>query len=118
VKYPCARTCSKATCPGYHKESTGMRADAPGAQAKAEKLLRKRLGEVDSGKLIGPAPLKTTFFEMAECARGDYKSKRLRSLDRLNYSIVHLEKFFGAATLAVAITKDRLDAYVAARRKE
>jgi len=46
VKYPCARTCGKAACPGYHVESTGMKADAPGAQAKAEKLLRKRLGEV------------------------------------------------------------------------
>ncbi|HKB40990.1 MAG TPA: site-specific integrase, partial [Gemmataceae bacterium] len=118
IKFPCARTCGKATCPGYHVESTGLRHDAPGAQAKAEKLLRKRLGEVDGGKLIGPAPLKTTFFEMAEAARGDYRSKRLRTLKRLNYSIKHLEDFFGPATLAVAITKDRLDAYVAARRKD
>ena len=118
IKFPCARTCGKATCPGYHVESTGLKHDAPSAQAKAEKLLRKRLGEVDGGKLIGPAPPKTTFFEMAEAARGDYRSKRLRTLKRLNYSIEHLEEFFGPATLAVAITKDRLDAYVAARRKD
>ena len=63
-------------------------------------------------------PLRTTFFEMAEAARGDYRSKRLRTLKRLNYSIKHLEDFFGPATLAVAIRKDRLDAYVAARRKD
>ena len=118
IKFPCARTCGKAECPGYHVESTGMKADAPGAQAKAEKLLRKRLGEVDGGKLIGPAPLRTTFFEMAEAARGDYRTRRLRTLKRLNISIKHLEDFFGPATLAVAITKDRLDAYVAARRKD
>jgi integrase len=118
IKFPCARTCGKAECPGYHVESTGLKHDAPGAQAKAEKLLRKRLGEVDGGKLIGPAPLRTTFFEMAEAARLDYTTRRLRSLDRLNYAISHLEEFFGAATLAVAITKDRLDAYVAERRRQ
>src|SRR5690349_9863881 len=55
---------------------------------------------------------------MRPMRRGDYRSKRLRTLKRLNYSIKHLEDFFGPATLAVAITKDRLDAYVAARRKD
>ena len=33
-------------------------------------------------------------------------------------TIKHLEEFFGAATLAVAITKDRIDDYIGSRRKE
>jgi integrase len=70
------------------------------------------------GKLIGPAPLKTTFHEMVEIARLDYQTQKRRSLDRLNYSIKDLEAFFPPATLAVAITKDRLDAYVVERRNE
>jgi integrase len=72
---------------------------------------------VDGGRLIGPAPLKTTFLEMAAAARGDYRTKRLRSLKRLNISIKRLEEFFGAATLAVAISKDRIDDYIGSRRK-
>jgi integrase len=58
-----------------------------------------------------------TFFEMAAAARGDYRTRRLRTLKRLNISIKHLEEFFGAATLAVAITKDRIDGYIGSRRK-
>jgi hypothetical protein len=58
------------------RESSGS-----AAKSDAEKLLRKRLGEVASGKrLIGSDLERTTFDDLARMIRDDYRAENRRSI--------------------------------------
>ncbi len=92
-------------------------------------LLRKRLGEIGRGRLIGPREEKVTFEDLAVDLVRDYELRGLVSantlggrladgrldLDHLGGRLRHLHDFFGRDR-ALDITAARLRAYQSARR--
>lgn len=85
--------------------------------SEARKLLKKRLGEIGRGRLMGPIEEKVTFEELAEYITCDYEINGKRSLAGVNLSISHLREFFGLDR-AVDITTDRVKVYISQRQKE
>jgi len=98
---------------------------------EAQRLLRERLGNRETGKLVG----RPDRVVLAEYANGDGGTKKLvgglralaekqydidgrRSKDRVVQYWTHLEQFFGAGTRVVDINGVRLDDYAAARLAE
>ncbi len=83
----------------------------------ASKLLKKRLGEIGRGRLIGPQEEKVTFESMAKDLERDYAINGKRSGETLSYLLRHLREGFGMLR-AVDITTDRVRAYVATRQQD
>lgn len=81
----------------------------------AGKLLKKRLGEIGRGRLIGPNEEKVTFESMAADLVNDYKTNGKRSVRSAELSITHLRASF-TLDRAVDITTDRIRAYIADRQ--
>ncbi len=81
----------------------------------AVKLLRRRLGEVGRGKLVGPDVEKTTFDDLVTMLLNDYRANGRRSLDRVEDAVAHLRASFGLDR-ALDISADRIIAYAAARQ--
>jgi integrase len=86
-------------------------------EAKARKLLKKRIGEVANGQLIGPSEERLSFDDLAKMLIIDYEINGKRSVDSARLSIRHLREFFGMSR-AIDITPDRIGAYVRARQEE
>jgi integrase len=85
-------------------------------KARATDLLKKRLGEMGLGNLIGTVVERTTFEDLAEMLVSDYVMNGRRSLPGAKKSIEHLRVTFGLHR-ALDITRDRVDAHTAARLK-
>jgi integrase len=83
----------------------------------AKKLLKKRLGEMGRGNLIGPVEEKVLFEDLAEDLVKDYEVHKKRSLSSIKLSHSHLRKFFGFDK-ALDITTDRITAYISNRQGE
>jgi integrase len=83
----------------------------------AIKLLRKRMAEMGTGQLLGPTIDRTTFTDLETIITHDYTINARRSLGRMKTSLTALRAFFGLS-LALDITLDRLNAYVAERMSQ
>ena len=83
-------------------------------QSQAVKLLRRRLGEIGRGRLVGPDVERTTFEDLAEMLFNDYRVNGRKSLDRAERSVEHLKVFFGRSR-AMDITPDRVSVYIDSR---
>ena len=83
----------------------------------AGKLLKKRLGEIGRGRLIGPQEEKVTFESMAEDLERDYAINGKRSAHTLTQKLKHLRASF-ALMRAVDLTTDRIRTHVTARQQE
>lgn len=92
-----------------HRESSRS-----SSRMDAIKLLRKRMAEMGTGQLLGPQIDRTTFSDLETIITHDYTINGRRSLGRMKTSLVALRAFFGLS-LALDITLDRLNAYVAER---
>jgi integrase len=79
----------------------------------AVRFLRKRLGEIATGR-HAPDAEKVTFEDLATMLADDYKLNGHRSLDRAERALGHLRETFGFHR-ALDITTDRLTAYARAR---
>ena len=86
-------------------------------EALAGKLLKKRLGEIGRGRLIGPQEEKVTFEDLASDLERDYTINARRSAETLGYQLRHLRQGF-ALLRAVDITTDRIRGYVIGRQQE
>lgn len=86
-------------------------------EADARRLLKKRLGEIGRGKLVGPQEERVTFEDVAADYLRDYELRGLRSLKTAEGRVAHLRSFFGLDR-AIDITMDRIRAYQAHRRQE
>ena len=65
-------------------------------KSDADRLLRKRVGEIASGKrFIGPALERTTFEDLASLIQNDYRANQRRCSYRLGVALNHLASFFG-----------------------
>ena len=95
-----------------YRESSGS-----DSEAQAKRLLKKRLGEIGRGRLIGPVEEKVTFDGMAQDIQRDYETNGKRSLRSVTLSITHLQGFFGLDR-ALDITTDKIRAYISHRQSE
>jgi len=82
----------------------------------AARLLKKRLGEIGQGRLIGPDVERTTFENLATMLLDDYRINGRRSIESAERAVSHLREFFGLAR-AVEITEDRIAAYIRRRQE-
>src|SRR5687768_5690951 len=62
-------------------------------RADAVKLLRRRLGAMGSGRLVGPDAERTTFEELAAMLLANYHLNGRRSAKRVEVALVHLRAF-------------------------
>jgi hypothetical protein len=62
----------------------------------ARKLLKKRLGEIGLGKLIGPTEERVTFDDLAADYLQDYALKGERSSRWAKERVKHLQRYFGS----------------------
>src|SRR5262245_23076474 len=86
--------------------------------AKARKILRKKLGEIATGRYIPADVHKTTFGQIKDMLVNHYRANARKSLDRVEDALTHLEAFFGLTCRVRDIATDRITAYIAARRDE
>ncbi len=82
---------------------------------EARRLLKQREGEALLGKL--PAAKHVKFEDMVGLIVKDYKINKLKSMNRLENSITHLEDYFGGMK-AGKITPSDIDDYVDMRLEE
>ena len=96
-----------------HRES----AHATGKKGEriAGKLLKKRMGEIGRGRLIGPEEEKVSFEDLAAELERDYAINGMRSASTLAHRLRHLRRHF-ALMRAVDITTDRVRAYIVDRQ--
>jgi len=95
-----------------HRESS--RSDS---EAQARKLLKRRLGEAGTGRLVGPSEERLTFDDLSKMLLTDYEINGKRSVESVRLSLRHLREFFGLDR-ALDITADRVAKYVRERQKE
>ena len=101
----------------YHRGNEYRESSRSENEAQARKLLKKRIGEVATGQLIGPSEERVSFDDLAKMLVIDYEINGKRSVESARLSIRHLREFFGLYR-AIDITADRISAYVRARQKE
>ena len=83
----------------------------------ARKLLRRRLGEVASGRYVPIETDKIMFTEIQAMGLNHYRANDRRSLDRFEDAVIHLAQLFSLSRVR-DITPDRITAYVAARKQD
>lgn len=83
----------------------------------AVKLLRRRLAEMGSGRLVGPDAERTTFEDLAAMLLTDYALNGRRSAERAKAGLAHLRAFFTFDRVP-DITSDRIGAYIEHRQQE
>jgi len=92
-----------------HREPTGMR-----AKADAQRLLRERIGERESGRLIGN-PAKVLLSELRAQLELRYSLKENKSLRRAKQAFDHLERVLGAERRLSDLTQDVVNDYLQRR---
>ena len=95
-----------------HRESSQSE-----SEAQARRLLKKRVGEMGRGKLIGPVEEKVTFEELAEGLLCDYRVNAKRSISAVQFPVRHLRESFGLDK-ALDITTDRIKTHICRRQEE
>src|SRR4030042_5772245 len=84
---------------------------------KAQKLLKKREGEIAEGKLPGIYFDKVTFNQLAEDFLTDYRINVRDTLSKAERSVKYLKEFFGGMK-ATAVTTDKVKTYIEKRMED
>ena len=87
------------------------------SEAQAHRLLKKRIGEMGRGRLVGPVEERVTFDDMAAALMRDYQVNGRKALSAIQFPIRHLRQSFGLDK-ALDITTDRISNHVARRQGE
>src|SRR5690348_8085289 len=101
----------------YHRGKEFRESTESDKQSNAKKLLKKRLGEMGRGRLVGPTEERVTFEQLKADLLKDYETNAKRSLGSIKLSIRHLDEFF-SLDRALDITTDRVRAYISQRQAE
>jgi integrase len=101
----------------YHRGKEIRESSGSKNKTDAHRLLRKRLGEIGRGKLVGPIEERVTFEELAADYLTDYEIKQRRSLRWAKGRVANLRRYFGLDR-AIDITAPRIRAYAQARLEE
>lgn len=86
-------------------------------EQEARRFLIRKLGEIASGTFKGPKVEKTTFKELGEDIKNDYRVNGKKSGGKVKLSLSHLEKDFGLDRM-IDITTDRIKSYIVSRQTE
>ncbi len=81
----------------------------------AVRLLKRRLGEIGRGQLVGPDADKLTFEDLRQMVLTDYQVNSRKSIRRAEDALSRLREVF-ALSRALDITGDRLSAFIAQRQ--
>jgi integrase len=92
----------------HHGKEYRMTSDTT-SEVNARKFLAKKLKELNRGRYVANEE-RVTFRDLCKFIRDDYAVNNRRSTATLNFSIAHLEDFFGLDR-AVDISPDRVLAY-------
>lgn len=101
----------------YHRGKEFRESSYSESEKEARRLLKKRIGEVGTGRFTGVREERLTFDDLANGLLTDYHVNKRRSLRSARLSISHLRWFFGLQR-AIDITTDRVKAYAAKRQQE
>ena len=101
----------------YHRGQEHRESSHSESEKEARRLLKKRIGEVGTGRFTGAREERLTFEDLAKALVTEYEVNRRRSIRSVRLSISHLRKFFGLDRI-VDITTDRIKAYAANRQRE
>ena len=85
-------------------------------EADAKKLLKRRLGESGTGKLLTSDVAKTTFDDLKKIITDDYANNERESADQLKIVLKRLDEGF-TGMKATDITAHRVSAYQAEQKK-
>jgi len=86
-------------------------------ESDAKNLLKKRLGEIGRGRLIGPKEERVTFEDIAADLLRDYETNAKKSLRSAKLSVHHLREYFGLDR-ALDIRTDKARSYMSKRQQE
>ncbi len=95
-----------------HRESTES-----DRETVAKKLLKKRLGEIGMGKLVGPVEERVTFEELSEDLLRDYQINKRKAAKIILFPIRHLKNSF-TFYKALNLTTDHINEHIARRQQE
>jgi integrase len=93
-------------------ESTGT-----DKETEAKRKLKLREGQVADNKFPGLKIEKITFDELVEDLINDYKLNGRKSLDRVEYSLIHLKGYFSGLKV-INIATDLIQRYIVNRQSE
>src|SRR3989475_9260573 len=79
-------------------------------KSEALEVLRQRIGDRKSGKVVG-RPDRVTLADLRAGLERHYRREGNRSLRRAQEALAHLERFFGAKVRAMSITKSHIGEY-------
>jgi len=88
-----------------------------GKITRAQKLLKKREGEIAEGKLPGFYFDKVTFNQLAEDFLTDYRINVKDTLSKAERSVKYLKEFFGGMK-ATEVTTDKVKTYIEKRMED
>src|SRR2546427_10961581 len=86
-------------------------------KSEALDVLRQRIGDRKSGKVVG-RPDRVTLADLRAGLERHYQREDNRSLRRAQQALDHVERFFGAKTRAPRMTKPRVGEYIERRLVE
>ncbi|MDH3444438.1 MAG: site-specific integrase, partial [Deltaproteobacteria bacterium] len=101
----------------YHRGEEHRESSESESETQAKKLLKKRLGEIGNGKLVGPVAERVTFEEMGEDLLRDYEVNGRKARKIIEYPIKHLRDSF-AMYKAVDLTTGRINAHISRRQSQ
>ena len=101
----------------YYRGEEKRESSRSDKETDARKLLKKRLGEIGRGRLLGPSEEKVTFEDLAADLIRDYETNAKKSQRSAELSARHLREFFGLSQ-AIDITTDRVRSYISQRQAE
>ncbi len=100
----------------YHRNGRPYRESSHSEESrKAERLLKRRLAEIEMGQFQGLRTERVRFVELADDLENDYAINHRKSGVRNSRSIGHLKDFFDGWR-AVGITTDKIREYIAKRQ--
>jgi integrase len=101
----------------FHRGKEYRESSQSTKDSDARRLLKKRLGEIGRGRLVGPVEERLTFDDLASDFLRDYEIKGRRSLKTARERVEHLKRHFGLDR-GIDITTPRIRSYAQARLAE
>lgn len=101
----------------YHRGKEHRESSESHKESEAKKKLKKRLGQIGRGRLIGPEEERVTFEQMKADLLTDYETNAKRSIGSVKLSIRHLDELF-SMDRALDISTDRIRGYIFQRQSE
>ena len=96
----------------YYRNGKSIRESSKSkSKMVADKLLKRREGEIAQGQAPGVFFEKITFDQLADSLIQDYKINGRKSFDRMDKALTHLKDFFSGFK-AVQITTPKINEYI------